>query len=224
MKRVLIIVEGVSEKEFVDLVLSPYLLAHGVSNVQCFKIKHSKGGLTKYDHLKKDILNAIYETDVIISTLIDFYALPIDFPEYAKFIGLNHKAEVVEKLENAIVDDISETFGDVSNKLFPYIQLHEFEAFVFASDKVLFDFYSENEANLSELKGIVSNYPNPEEINQGKTSAPSKRLINAIPGYSKVNHGIAIIKESGIDTILEKCPRFRSWVKMLIEKANKSIP
>jgi hypothetical protein len=222
MKRILIIVEGHSEKEFVDRVLTPYLISKGVIRVDCFKIKHSKGGLTKYDHLKKDLINSIHESHVVISTLIDFYALPSDFPEYEKIIGLKDKLEVVQKLENAIVDDISQLVGDVTEKLFPYIQLHEFEAFVFAANQILLDFYSENEADFENLKKIVSNFENPEDINQGKETAPSKRLHRYIPGYSKINHGIAIIQNAGIDVLLHKCPRFNSWVEMLIEKAKSN--
>ena len=52
MKRLIIVVEGDTEKEFVDKVLSPYLYAKGLLSVNCFKIKHTKGGLTKYQHLK----------------------------------------------------------------------------------------------------------------------------------------------------------------------------
>lgn len=48
MKRVIIVVEGDTEKEFIDRVLCPYLYSHGIPRVDCFKIKHTKGGLTKY--------------------------------------------------------------------------------------------------------------------------------------------------------------------------------
>ena len=74
MKRLLIIVEGDTEKEFVNNILAPHLFSKGIGNVQCFKIKHSKGGLSKYEHLKKDIINSLYEDNVIVTTLIDFYA------------------------------------------------------------------------------------------------------------------------------------------------------
>ncbi|HOS58138.1 MAG TPA: hypothetical protein PLB66_05870 [Bacteroidales bacterium] len=53
MKRVLIIVEGDTEKEFVDEVLSPYLMSRGVYNIQCFKIKKTKGGANKISTSKK---------------------------------------------------------------------------------------------------------------------------------------------------------------------------
>lgn len=222
MKRIIIIVEGHSEKEFIDKVLAPYLFANGIPQVICFKIKHSKGGLTKYEHLKKDLISTINESNELITTLIDFYALPFDFPQYDKAIKLVDKSKAAKMIEDAIVDDITELFNGVSHKLFPYIQLHEFEAFVFASGEFLFNFYADNEANFAELNKVINNFPNPEDINQGKTTAPSKRLLQAIPGYSKVNHGIAIIQDAGIENLLKKCPRFNAWVALLIEKAKSN--
>lgn len=44
MKRLIIVVEGETEKEFVDKVLSPYLYAKGFLSVSCFKIKTYKRG------------------------------------------------------------------------------------------------------------------------------------------------------------------------------------
>ena len=143
MKRMLINVEGHSEKEFVDKVLTHYFFSRDIQRVDCFKFKHTRGCLTKYDHLKKDLIHSVHECEVIISTLIDFYALPAD-------------------------------------------------------------------------------YPNPEDINQGKSTAPSKRLHQLIPGYSKVNHGVAIVQNAGIDVLFQKCPRFKAWADRLIENAKSN--
>lgn len=53
MKRLIIIVEGDTEKAFVDDILSPYLCLSGIYNaIQCFKTKHSEGGLSKYSYIK----------------------------------------------------------------------------------------------------------------------------------------------------------------------------
>jgi hypothetical protein len=72
------------------------------------------------------------------------------------------------------------------------------------------------------LEQIISSHPNPEDINDSPETAPSKRLKNnqLIRGYNKVNDGIMIIEEAGINTVLNKCPRFNNWVSTLIEKAS----
>lgn len=221
MKRLVIVVEGDTEKEFVDTVLSPYLYIKGVSSVDCFKIKHTKGGLTKYQHLKTDLINCIYETNVVVSTLIDFYALPKDFPKYEESKSIVHKNERLTFLEKAIVKDIESEQSSSFPNLMPYIQLHEFEALIFTSIDAIRALYSNEDAKFNEIERIMQVYENPEDINDSPETAPSKRLINnqLIKGYNKINDGIMIIEEAGIDTVLQKCPRFKNWVESIIYKA-----
>lgn len=223
MKRLIIVVEGDTEKEFVDKVLSPYLYAKGLLSVDCFKIKHTKGGLTKYQHLKTDLINCVYENNVLVSTLIDFYALPKDFPKYKEASAIFNRSNRLAFLEKAIVQDIEAEKNTSFQNLLPYIQLHEFEALVFSSIEAIKSLYSNDDAKFNELEQIIAAYPNPEDINDSPQTAPSKRLKNnqLIKGYNKVNDGIMIIEEAGIDTILSKCPRFKTWVETLIEKARE---
>ncbi len=219
MKRIVIIVEGDTEKEFIDKVLSPYFHTKGIYAVDCFKIKHTKGGLTKYQHLKTDIINCIFESNVIVTTLIDYYALPKDFPEFEDSKKIVNKSERISFLEEAITHDIQNYKKIEFNNLIPYIQLHEFEALVFASLNGILNLYTDSQAKFTEINDILKQYTNPEDINEGSDSAPSKRLRNLIPGYNKIVDGIMIIEENGIENILKKCPRFNSWVNFLIAKA-----
>ena len=221
MKRLIIIVEGHTEKEFVDNVLSPYLYAKGLQSVSCFKIKHTKGGLTKYRHLKTDLLNCVYEKDVVVTTLIDFYALPNDFPQYDEAARIEDKAERLTFLEAAIVDDIQSESDAYFPNLLPYIQLHEFEALVFSSLHSITSLFDDDEADFAEIERIVNAHSNPEDINDNPKTAPSKRLLKLIKGYHKVVDGIMIIEETGIETVLKKCTRFNSWVETLIEKVKQ---
>jgi len=224
MKRLIVIVEGDTEKEFIDKVLSPYLASKGLYdiNIQCFKIKHTKGGLTKYRHLKTDLIHCIYESDALVTTMIDYFALPSDFPKYEEAQMIVDKGERVSFLERAIVEDVEKEKNKTFPNLLPYIQLHEFEALVFSSISAIRALYTDREAKFNELEQIITRYPNPEDINDDPKTAPSKRLINnqLIKGYNKVIDGILIIEEAGIDTILKKCPRFRKWVETIIERLN----
>ena len=223
MKRLIIVVEGDTEKEFVDKVLSPYLYAKGLLSVNCFKIKHTKGGLTKYQHLKTDLIKCVYESNVLVSTLIDFYALPKDFPKYEEAKTIVNRTNRLGFLEKAIVEDLEAEKGESFPNLLPYIQLHEFEALVFSSIDAIKSLYSNEDAKFNELEQIIAAYPNPEDINDGPQTAPSKRLKNnqLIRGYNKVNDGIMIIEEAGIDIVLSKCPKFKTWVEALIEKVKE---
>ena len=49
MKRLVFIVEGETEEAFVNNILRPYFQSCGLYNpIQCFKIKHTQGGMHKY--------------------------------------------------------------------------------------------------------------------------------------------------------------------------------
>lgn len=218
MKRLIIIVEGDTELSFVNEVFAPFLYSKGIYSISCFKIKHSKGGLNKYIHLKKDILNVINESDVIITTLIDFYALPNDFPRYNEAMRIQNKNECVNFLEKSIIEDIEESCNKKISNLTPYIQLHEFEAFIFSSFEGINYYFDEKSADFNTIKEVIESFPNPENINTNPNLAPSKRLLKLIKGYNKVVDGVAIIKKIGITTLLDKCPRFNSWAVTLIKE------
>lgn len=118
MKRLVLIVEGETEENFVNNILRPYLCSKGIYNaVQCFKTKHSKGGISKYSYIKKDILNIIYEKDVIVSMMIDFYRLPSDFPGFSELLDSQTHQEKVSLLEAKIKEDIEKT----KSKSFPIL-------------------------------------------------------------------------------------------------------
>lgn len=218
----MIIVEGETELEFVKTILKPYLNQNGISDVSASKIKHSKGGLNKYAHLTTDIFNCIYQSDVIVTTLIDYYGLPNDFPKYEEIKSSSISAiQKVEKLENAIKENIEINKNIQTNNFIPYIQLHEFEALIFSNIETIKKLYKSNEFNFNGLDKIISEYPNPEEINDSVNTAPSKRLISLYKGYDKVLDGNLILREIGIKTLLNKCNRFNSWVIKIIEEFNK---
>lgn len=219
MKGLIIIVEGDSEKAFVDNVLAPYLYNKGLTRrLNCFKIKHTKGGVVKYQYLKTDLINCVFEPNTILTTFIDYYALPDDFPKFEEAQRIVNKADRLSFLEKAIIEDLQNEKEREFPNLMPYIQLHEFEALVFSSLSAFQELYEPNEIDFNGLKYILQNYSNPEDINEGVDTAPSKRLINIIPGYSKVVEGNMIIEEIGIDLILQTCPRFRSWVENILER------
>ncbi len=215
MKRLIIIVEGDTEEEFVNSILRPYFYSKGFYQIDCFKIKHSKGGMSKYRHLKKDILNIIYENNVVVSTLIDFYALPTDFPKFEDSKQIQNKSNRITFLENAIKEEVEESQNANFPNLIPYIQQHEFEALIFSSIKGIEELFEKSEANFNEIENIIQAYPNPEDINDNPNTAPSKRLIQNIKGYNKVIDGVSIIDEIGLPEILNKCPRFRNWIEIL---------
>ena len=216
MKRLIIIAEGDAEENFVNSILAPHFNSLGLYNgIQCFKIKKSNGGISKYSDVKKDIINTLYENDVIVSTMLDFYRLPSSFPGKQTAVALPTHLQQVEHIEEKLKEEIETTQGCEFDNLIPYIQLHEFEALVFSSINGVDALFEPSEFHRKEMLQVINDYPNPEDINDQPNTAPSVRLMKLIPGYEKVLYGIDILHQHGMPTLLDRCPHFCAWVTKL---------
>lgn len=213
MKRLYIIVEGQTEQEFVNSIIAPYMQQHGVYSVTPVLIRTSKtgrGGFGNYEHLKNDAkrLLSSKKSDFVVSTFVDFFRIP-EVPQKERWEKKATHIEQVEEMEQCIAEDINDS------RFIPYIQLHEFEALLFSSNKGFESFFSED--NAKDTQQIINTFNNPENINTTPTGAPSKRLLAIKDDYDKVIEGNLIALEVGINDILTKCPRFRAWIEKLIE-------
>lgn len=214
MKRLFIVVEGQSEQEFVNSILRPYFYLHGVFFVVPILIRTSRvgrGGFVNYIHLKNTVNALLKENgnDVIITTFVDFFRIPNNLPNYAKCINLKNNSERCSKLEEFIDIDIND------NRFSSYIQLHEFEALLFSNNKGFESFFTEEQAN--KTNKIVNDFDNPEDINSKPETAPSKRMLSIKSDYNKPIEGNLIALEIGINAMLERCPRFRLWIKKMVD-------
>lgn len=213
-KFIYIVVEGQTEEEFIKRILNEYFkkfsihLTPIIIETSRTPRKKHKGGLTTYSHLKKDILNLLSQSYIYkVSTMIDYYGLPDDFP------GINSVPDgdiyyKVQYLEENFAKDIN------NSKFLPYIQIHEFEALLFSSIDGFKSIISNSEV-INRLQQIIDSYPNPEEINENPDTHPSKRIKNAFPEYNKMVHNVEVIETIGMDVILQKCKHFREWIKKL---------
>ncbi|MBD5280778.1 MAG: DUF4276 family protein [Bacteroides sp.] len=217
MKRLFIIVEGQTEESFVKELLIPFFSQHGIYDVRPILIQTSeghKGGFVNYNHLRNDLLKLLKSQgqDVIVTTFVDFFRCP-DVPKQKEIDLLTSHLEKIEAMENSIASDINDW------RFIPYIQLHEFEALLFSSVRGFEMYFDENISN--EIKAIIDAFDNPEDINSSPETAPSKRLMRIIPGYDKVLFGNIIALENGLSLVLEKCPRFRTWIDTLIHRCKE---
>ncbi len=150
--------------------------------------------------------------------MIDLYAISAEFPgldEAEKMHHLPYKR--VEILEQAFANDI----GDP--RFIPYIQLHEFEAYLFSDPSKFFFFYEHHERAISALKAIADEKVSPELINDGPHTAPSKRIIAEFSDYegAKAVMGPQIAELIGLDGIRDKCSHFNAWLSSLEQLASK---
>ena len=117
--------------------------------------------------MKNDIMRFLKQdkaSDAFFTTMIDFYAIYSDFPGLAEAqLMPADPFERVEFLEQKFAEDI----GDP--RFIPYIQLHEYEAYLF-SDPTCFEYLSSGSTQgVETLKNIASQYATPELINDGST-------------------------------------------------------
>lgn len=216
MKRLVFIVEGDTEVLFVDKVIIPYLHTMGFYNpMHCQTIitnrkQHKKGGIGSYGKFTNEVKRTLAQGNVIVTTLIDFYGLPSDFPKFS------HDASQIPFIENAIRQDF-----DNNNLFIPYIQKHELETLIFAHYEAL-ELVIDSDQRYDLIKEIVSQFPNPEDINNSKETAPSKRL-KFIFEYDKVADGNILFDLIEMTVILGKCPNFKNWIDLIISALNRNV-
>lgn len=169
--------------------------------------KSIRGGNVGFGKFANDVRNVAASGDVLVTTMIDFFRLPPDFPGYTT------DSLKVDSIERAIRDALS---VEVAPAIFlPYIQRHEFETLLF-SNMDGFAALDMSEKALAQLESIEQDYANPEDINGGAETAPSKRLGH-IFNYEKAADSFTMLSAIHIDAIRAKCPRFNRWVSQLEE-------
>ncbi|MDI6795239.1 MAG: DUF4276 family protein, partial [bacterium] len=99
----------------------------------------------------------------------------------------------------------------------PYIQLHEYEAYLFSDPTWFGYFYNHHVREIAALKAIADSHKTPELIDDKPHSAPSKRIIAELPDYegAKSAVGLQVAELIGLNVIQDKCPHFAEWLSRL---------
>jgi hypothetical protein len=215
-------VEGQTEQTFADAVLKPHLAQYGVYlmgavlvHVGRKKGKTFRGGVLTYKPFRLGLENLLKQHDrpgVWFSSMVDLYALPKNFPGWddAEKLRSDPRGRVA-KLEETLAADLADA------RFIPYIQLHEFEALLFASPKDFGLYYPDKADAVAALQAVTDAHASPELIDDGKTTAPSKRIIAELPDYDgkKPVVGPLIAELIGLPVLRAKCPHFSQWVEKL---------
>jgi hypothetical protein len=215
MTRLLILVEGQSEEIFVKETLAPFLAERGVYTqpiVLWTKKMPSgggfRGGVSNWSQIRKSLMPLTYDTDAWITTLLDFYGLPEDFPGYQ---------EAHESGDpRALVIALQETFAaEIKHRRFiPFFALHEFEAWLFCSPGMIAEHFGQPEL-ANRAREVVEQAGEPELINQGKETHPKARLNSFGIGYKETSDGPILLEKIGISSIRSACPHFDGWLTQL---------
>jgi hypothetical protein len=216
-KRLYITVEGQAEQAFAKEVLVPHLAQFSIDVKPRLVITNRKlgcrGGITDYRKIRSDLVMRLKEDakpEARFTTMLDLYALPGEFPGWVQANACAAAIQKVAALESALHADLADT------RFIPYIQLHEFEALLFCDLSELQNRISGSGQALANLARSVQHL-SPEDINQGPTTAPSKRIINHVPIYekTKVRVGAPAAAAIGLSKLRSKCPHFDAWIDRL---------
>lgn len=224
MIRLYLFAEGQTEQTFADNIVKPHLAQYGVFLDKIILIAHSRkkgkahrggSGYGDYQPMRDDIVRFLKQekgTNVFFTTMIDLYAIHHNLPGLAEAeIMRQNPMKRVEFLEKSFADDIND------RRFIPYIQLHEYEAYLFSDPTCFESLYDNCSDEVEELKTIADSYETPELINDSKETAPSKRIIAQFPDYERAKSiiGSLLAESIGLEVIRNKCHHFNSWLLRL---------
>ena len=228
MARLHLFAEGMSELEFARKVLGPHLGSYGVflhkpvliATARKKRIVH-RGGGTAFRPMQNDIERRLKEdhgADVHFTTMIDLYRLHRDFPGRDEADDLrNQPYDRVASLEQSWSKETND------RRFIPFIQLHEFEAYLYTEVAKFIDFFDNATQGIRNLQNVAGSVSSPELINDGENTAPSKRIIEQFPTFErlKATVGPQMAGLIGLQKIRAACPHFDAWVQRLEQLENE---
>ena len=227
MVRLLVIVEGQTEENFVNRVLAPHLYNQGFLAVSAklmgnARKRNRRGGIRGWPGVREEIIRHINtDKNMYVSTMVDYYALPggDNNPKawpgrfQARLLNFEDKARYIE---SELQQDIA-TYSPKSlnaERFIPYIVMHEFEGLLF-SDCKEFARSINREDLATTFQNIRDGYSSPEEINDSPQTHPSKRIKTLMPEYQKPTDGRRAAIAIGLETFRRECPGFRCWLERI---------
>jgi hypothetical protein len=213
MTRLLMLVEGQSEEIFVNQTLGPFLAERGVY-VQPPILLWTKripsgggfrGGVSNWNQIRKNLLPLLSDGDAWVTTLLDFYGLPDDFP------GLDAAGAPRERV-HAVQTRFGREFDHP--RFIPFLALHEFEAWVFCSPDTVAEHFGQPDL-AAKVRKVVDEAGEPEFINHGPTTHPKRRLKGLRADYKETSDGPGLLAKIGVPAIRDACSHFASWLERL---------
>jgi Domain of unknown function (DUF4276) len=213
VKRCRVLVEGTTEEVFVNRTLRPHLLQRQFIDVQPVQVETSRlkgggklaGGSTNWASLDRQLRLHCQDGSALITTMFDFYAFP-SVPGFTP--NPNNPRQAVEALHERMSALIN------ASNFVPFVMLHEFEALLYVDPKLVASY-----AGDPKIEGLLSRdvqgSGEPELIDSGPQSAPSKRIRKYWPRYAKGTDGPAIASEVGLPHLRAECPHLDRWVSTL---------
>ncbi|MDO4888756.1 MAG: DUF4276 family protein [Actinomycetaceae bacterium] len=216
-RRIALLVEGQTEEAFVNTLLAPSALSREVfltpivvkTSATPTGSRKGGGGWKGYDSMLIELLRQPHWHRV--GLMIDYYGYPPGAPgrDQRRFDTGNRRQ---------LTEELTSHYGSpaAADRFHPLIVKHEFESLVLAAiDAGAGDGVMPGKA-LRSLRAAIKQAGAPEDVNDGASTSPSKRIEHAYPRYSKTLDGIRLIEEVGLTAVLERCPVFNAWWQELL--------
>ena len=197
MIRLAIVAEGQTEAKFARGVLANHLISHSVHSTPVVM-----DGNVSVQRLAW-FMARLYGSHNAVTSLVDFY-------------GFKQRGSAsADELETEIREQVHKNIrrGWDERKVLPYVQRHEFEALLFA-DVAAFLSVDVHQEGIRRLQAVRSQFDTPEDINDDRDTAPSKRISLAVP-YDKAADGPVVAAAIGLEKMRSACPRFGAWLARL---------
>lgn len=213
MRHLHIHCEGQTEEAIARDVIEPYFSALDVRvSWSIFTTKRPaggpafKGGISGWPRLERELRLLLQDSSTtVLTTMFDYYAFPPGAPGMADR-PRGSPYDRVRHVESALAKAI----GD--KRFLPNLVLHEIEAWVLADCGRLGKLMGDDRPAV-ELERTVQLESGPELVDDGVDTAPSKRIMNAYPRYTKTFHGPLVIADAGLDSIRSSCPHMNDWLR-----------
>ena len=210
------LVEGRSEEVCVERTLTPYLVESRGYVEQPIVLWTKRlgsgggfrGGLSDWNQIRRSLVPLTRDSEAWVTTLLDFYGLPEDFPGYREAREPGDPRQRVATLQEAFVEAIGHP------RFIPFLALHEFEAWVFAAPDVVAAHFGVP-GLAARIRQASEQAGDPELIDLGDSSHPKARLQSMSTGYKESSDGPTLLEKIGIDAIRGACPHFAAWLNRL---------
>lgn len=216
--EVVVIVEGSTEKIFINEILTPYMAAKNIFMTPILISKPGqKGGDVRFIRMQNDLaLHLKQRSDTYVSIFVDYYGIKNDWPGLDAAQKCSSPKSIADAMNSATREKVISLFADQGalHRFIPFIAVHEFEALLFSD---IDELARQLKINKSAVEIILQECKEPENINNSPESAPSKRLERLYAPYKKTTTGITIAKSIGIEKMRTQCPLFNGWLTIFEE-------
>lgn len=218
IRQVAVLVEGQTESAFVANVLAPWMQDFGVyvtpvivKTSRLADGKTFKGGGSDWKHYERDLRRLLGSSQFRwVSILVDFYAYPGNGPAAQCCHGSHEPRRCGEARTQAMREVITD------RRFVPHVVLHEFETWVFAAAMGASHLLGDSQVARSLQVEAETVGGDVELLNDSPQTAPSKRVLRCWPEYDKATDGIEVIREAGLEAVMDRCPGLKSWVAQLL--------